>query len=43
MENVMMEAMYEVPSNKDISKCVITEDVVTKGAKPTYIMETQEK
>ena len=43
MENVMMEAMYEVPSNKDITKCVITEDVVTKGAKPTYIMETQEK
>ena len=33
MENVMMDSMYEVPSNKDITKCVITKDVVDKASK----------
>ena len=37
MENVMMDSMYEVPSNKDIVKCIITKDVVTKHQKPIYI------
>lgn len=36
IEKVMMDAMYEVPSDKNISKCIITKDVVTKKAKPTY-------
>ncbi len=43
MENVMMDAMYEVPSNKDIVKCVITKDVVTKQEKPKYIMAENTK
>lgn len=43
MENVMMDAMYEVPSNKDIVKCVITKDVVTKHEKPKYIMAENTK
>lgn len=37
LEKVMLTAMYEVPSNKNIKKCVITKNVVTKCAKPTYI------
>ncbi len=36
MESVMMDAMYEVPSNKNIKKCIITKDVVTKKSKPIY-------
>ena len=36
LEKVMMDAMYEVPSNKNIKKCIITKDVVTKNAKPKY-------
>lgn len=43
MENVMMDAMYEVPSNKDIVKCVITKDVVINHDKPKYIMAESEK
>ena len=43
MENVMIDAMYEVPSNKDIVKCVITKDVVTKHDKPKYIMSENKK
>ena len=36
LENVMMQAMYEVPSHKNIVKCIISKEVVTKGAKPKY-------
>ena len=42
MENVMMDSMYEVPSNKDITKCVITKDVVEKQQKPIYITSNVE-
>ena len=36
MENSMMDAMYEVPSNKDIDKCTITKDVIDGKGKPIY-------
>ncbi len=36
IENVLMNAMYEVPSDKTITKCIITGDVVTKKASPIY-------
>jgi len=37
LEKVMLTAMYEVPSDKTIKKCIITKEVVTKNAKPTYV------
>ena len=43
MENVMIDAMYEVPSNKDIVKCVITKDVVTNHDKPKYVIAENKK
>ena len=36
MENSMMEAMYEVPSDKKIVKCTITKDVIDGKGKPIY-------
>lgn len=36
IENVMMKTMFEVPSDKTISKCIITKDVVENGAEPIY-------
>ena len=36
LENVMMDAMYEVPSDKTIKRCIVTKDVVTEHAKPVY-------
>lgn len=36
MENSMMEAMYEVPSDKNIIKCTITKDVIDGKGKPIY-------
>mgnify|MGYP001172069329 FL=1 len=34
MEKVMLDIMYEIPSNKDIKSCTITEDTVLNGSKP---------
>ena len=36
LESVMMDTMYEIPSNTNIRKCIITKDVVQKKGKPIY-------
>lgn len=36
MENAMMDAMYEVPSDKNIEKCIITKNVIIGKGKPIY-------
>ena len=45
MENVVMDLMYEIPSNDYIEKCLITKEVVTDGADPvlTYSEEPRQK
>ncbi|MDP6934991.1 MAG: ATP-dependent Clp protease ATP-binding subunit ClpX, partial [Myxococcota bacterium] len=35
LEQIMLEIMYEVPSQENIREVVITEEVVTEGATPT--------
>jgi len=34
MESIMTDVMYEIPSDKDIGRVVITEECVVKGEKP---------
>jgi len=34
IENVMLDIMYEIPSQTDIEECVITADMITKKEKP---------
>ena len=41
LEEVMLNAMYEIPSNKNISKCIITREVVTKELGPIYEYRNQ--
>ena len=36
LENIMMDAMYEVPSDKTIKRCIITKDVVVNHSKAIY-------
>ena len=36
LEDVMVNAMYEIPSNKNIKKCIITREVVTHELGPIY-------
>jgi ATP-dependent Clp protease ATP-binding subunit ClpX len=37
LEKTLLEMMYEIPSKKDIAKCIITKDVVEKGSKPVIV------
>jgi ATP-dependent Clp protease ATP-binding subunit ClpX len=37
VEDFMLDIMFELPSKKNISKCIITKDVVEKKAEPIYI------
>jgi len=41
LEEIMLEVMYEIPSQKGIRECLITEDTVTKREKPILIYEKQ--
>ncbi|HSL93906.1 MAG TPA: ATP-dependent Clp protease ATP-binding subunit ClpX, partial [Bacillota bacterium] len=41
LEKIMLEVMYESPSRGDIRKCIITEDVVLRGAPPLLVTDSQ--
>ena len=42
MEKVMMDVMFNIPSDKNIKECVITKASVTDGASPLVIRESPE-
>ena len=37
IENIMLEIMFTIPENKDLSKCIITKDVVLKKGTPKCV------
>ncbi|MCL5030142.1 MAG: ATP-dependent Clp protease ATP-binding subunit ClpX [Bacteroidetes bacterium] len=37
VEDFMLEVMYDLPNRENIEKCIITRDVVEKGAEPIYL------
>src|SRR5207237_3856495 len=37
LEEVLLNVMYELPSRKDVTKCVIDEEDVRKGVSPTLV------
>ena len=37
LENIMLDVMYEIPSQNEIKECVITEEVITRKEKPLLI------
>jgi ATP-dependent Clp protease ATP-binding subunit ClpX len=39
LEDVMLDLMYEIPSQNNIKECLITEEVITKREKPLLIYE----
>ncbi len=43
VENVLLDTMYELPSNDNISKVVIDESVITGQSDPIYVYETEQK
>ena len=43
IENVLMDTMFELPSEPDINEVVINEDVITKGSKPILVHAKKKK
>jgi len=43
LEGVMLNIMYELPSQKNIVKCIISRDVVKKKADPVYIYKERKQ
>ncbi len=37
VEQFMLDVMYELPNKENIDKCIITKDVIVKGAEPIYL------
>ena len=41
VENALLDTMFNLPSQKDVTQCVITEGVITEGAEPILISESK--
>ncbi|MFZ6017612.1 MAG: ATP-dependent Clp protease ATP-binding subunit ClpX [Nitrospirota bacterium] len=41
LEDIMLDVMYEIPSQRGIKECLITEDTILKNEKPILIYERQ--
>ena len=37
IENALLDVMFELPSRKDVSKCVITKETIAKDLRPTLV------
>jgi len=42
LEEVMLELMYDIPSQTDIQECIVNEDVITGRAKPILIYSNEQ-
>ena len=43
LEEIMLDLMYEIPSRKDIKKCIINRETVENHEKPELILKTKEE
>jgi len=43
LEDVMLEIMYDIPSQENVKECVISEDVIIKKEKPLILYENKTK
>jgi ATP-dependent Clp protease ATP-binding subunit ClpX len=39
IEEVLLEVQFELPSRRDVKKCVVTKDTIVKGLPPTLVTE----
>lgn len=40
LEEYMIEIMYKIPSKQNVSKCIVTKDVILKKEKPIFVTES---
>jgi len=43
VEDIMLNVMYDLPSRRDVSKCVVTPDVVSKKEEPLLVVADKPK
>ena len=43
LEEIMLEAMFELPGREDIGECIVTAACVTEGALPTLVTKDERK
>ncbi len=43
LEEIMIDIMYKLPSKENVSKCIITKDVINKKDQPVYIQESSKQ
>ncbi|HEX4564176.1 MAG TPA: ATP-dependent Clp protease ATP-binding subunit ClpX, partial [Solirubrobacteraceae bacterium] len=39
VEEILLEVQFELPSRRDVKKCVVTKDTVERGLTPTLVTE----
>ncbi len=39
IEEILLDVQFELPSRRDVKKCVVTRDTVEKGTTPTLVTE----
>src|SRR5207248_6103281 len=37
IENALLDVMFELPSRRDVTKCVITKETISQGIRPTLV------
>jgi ATP-dependent Clp protease ATP-binding subunit ClpX len=37
IEEVLLEVQFELPSRRDVQKCVVTRETIEKGVSPTLV------
>ena len=42
-ESMMTDVMYELPSRKDVHKCIVTKETVEKGTMPILVTDSESK
>lgn len=43
LEEIMIDIMYKIPSKQNITKCIITADVISRKEKPIYVTEANKQ
>jgi ATP-dependent Clp protease ATP-binding subunit ClpX len=43
LEEIMIDIMYKLPSKENVTKCVITKEVIDKKDQPVYISESSKQ
>jgi ATP-dependent Clp protease ATP-binding subunit ClpX len=41
IENALLDVMFELPSRRDVSKCVITKETISQGIRPTLVTSAE--